>query len=225
MVTQEELSRAFQEVGEKYGYNNVTAEFANFTHLKVRWTRSYKTAEFRVSDYLLDADVKVLEDLANTLYSRIAGSNCQYAESMRDWALNPEFSKNKRPVYLRRSRNLTRTSIGTTRNLQDSLTRLEEAGFIEKDSNVEVVWSTNKNSRRAGGCSVLMRLISISDELDSQDVPDYLVDYAVYCQYLRIIHGARTFGVSDDINTRDDERKYPRYREAENLLDKMCLFI
>lgn len=70
-----------------------------------------------------------------------------------------------------------------------------------------------------------MRLISISDELDSQDVPDYLVDYAVYCQYLRIIHGARTFGVSDDINTRDDERKYPRYREAENLLDKMCLFI
>lgn len=225
MATEAELIKAFQDVGLRYGYETVTAEFVNFTHLKVQWSRSYKWASFRVSDYLIDADYKVLEDLAETLYSRIAGSDSPYAESMRQWALDPQFSKNKRPTYLRRSRNLTRTSIGSSRNLQDSFDRLVEAGLVEKDSNVELVWSTNRKMRKAAASSVLMRLISISEILDSKEVPDYLVDYAVYTQYLRIIRGSEQFGISSEIYTRDEERKYPLYREAEDLLDKMCLYI
>lgn len=225
MSTEVELTKAFQKVGEKYGYSNVKAEFANFTQLKCQWTRSYRLAEFKVSDYLVDADVKVYEDLADTLFSRIGGSDKPYAESMRECILNPEFAPKHRPTYIKRSRKLTTTGMGTVHNLDDSLDRLAEAGLIDKGKDVQVVWSTDGKTRKVASCSVVMKVIAISQLLDSEDIGQDIVDYAVYTQYLRIVVGAKAFGITNEINTREDERKYPNYREIEGKLDGMCLYI
>ena len=51
----EVLEAAFRKVGRGYGYESVSAEFSDFREFKVQWSRSYRYAHFRVSDYLSDA--------------------------------------------------------------------------------------------------------------------------------------------------------------------------
>ncbi len=222
----EVLNRAFQDVGRRYGYDNVKADYVPFLDMKVQWQRSFKWAAFRVSDYMKGADGEVLECLANTLFSKITGENDkQYGEAMRSWVLDPDFSITKRPMYLKRSRTLTKESAGLKRNLADSMTRLAEKGLVDPGANVQTVWSLNNKLRRAASSSVLMRVIAVSDLLDDDKIPDYVVDYAVYCQYLRIIHGAENFGITTEIFTRDYERKFDKYKEAEAELDRLCIYI
>ena len=53
-ITDEILNEIFKKVGNDFGYD-VSAEFAAYRDFKIRWQRSYKWAEFQVSDYLKDA--------------------------------------------------------------------------------------------------------------------------------------------------------------------------
>lgn len=52
MTTTKEQNATFQKVGNDFGFGNVTAEYAPFRDLKVRWQRTYDWASFQVSDYL-----------------------------------------------------------------------------------------------------------------------------------------------------------------------------
>ena len=56
-----ELARIFAATGAKHGYDSIKAEFAAFNDFKVRWTRSFKWAEFEVSDYLMDAPEVIMK--------------------------------------------------------------------------------------------------------------------------------------------------------------------
>jgi len=56
-------------------------------------------------------------------------------------------------------------------------------------------------------------------------IPDFVIDFAIYSQYLRIIKGAEVFGFTTEVYTREEERKFERYREAERMLDKMSLYL
>lgn len=221
------LSRAFAEVGAEHGYDNVTASFSATREFKVQWQRSYKWADFRVSDYLRFAGEAVYLELAEVLFLRITGKDeeAQYREKLRDYVLAPEFAETKRPIYLNRSRNLTKTSAGIGRDLADSVRRLKEMGlWKEEHDDIRLVWSKGVRIRRAASCSVLMKLISVNDLLDDPDIPDMAVDFAVYSQYLRIVKGQEVFG-RGEIFTREEERLFPAYRDAERLLDKLSLFV
>ena len=68
-----------------------------------------------------------------------------------------------------------------------------------------------------------MRLIAVSDVLDDAEIPDFVVDYAVYSQYLKIVKGAHVFGFTTEVYTRDEEKRFAKYKEAERMLNKMSL--
>ena len=69
---EQKLTNSFSKVGKEYGYDCVTAEFSEFKEFKVKWTRSCGWAEFKISDYLKDAPVNVIEGLAETIFLRIS---------------------------------------------------------------------------------------------------------------------------------------------------------
>ena len=187
------LSEAFRDVGRRHGYEKVEAEFAQFREFKVQWQRSYKWAAFRVSDYLMDADAAVFEGLAETLFSRITGrEETPYDEAMRTFVTAPCFAEEKRPVYLRRSRNLTHTSAGIGRDLADSVQRLR-AHQRQRPA------GRPGHPRHGGG---LRRVLPVPEDRQGQEV----------------------FG-RGEIFTREEERLFPAYRDAERLLDKLCLFV
>lgn len=219
-----EVTSVFQEIGKKYGYENVSIEWTAFKQFKVQWQRSYNWIAFRLSDYLKEAPVEVWQDLANTLFGKIAGKDCNYAEPLTSWVLAPEFSQKHRPTFIKRGRYLKEDD-GENKSITASLDRLVTAGLIPADHNIKVVWNNDTKSDMAGTYSVLMRTVMVNGQLDVNDIPDYALDYVIYHQYLHIEEGARVFGTDEMPSTREDEEKFPQYREAEKVLDDFYLVL
>ena len=224
MTTESTLKESFRTVGREYGYDNVDAEFVAFKELKIKWQRSYGKAEFKVSDYLSDAPADILDDIAKTLFSKISGSDAEYPDAMNDWMTSREFLEEKQPVYLRRSRNLTRTMRGDHRNLEDSYERLIKSGMIKHDPDVHISWTRDPNVRRVGYCSVLMKVVAISSIFDSTTIPEFVLDYVLYHEFIHIEAGFNPFGRKHGPEFTKRERQYPQYEEAEDWLKRLSLY-
>ncbi len=220
------MKESFRLVGKEFGYDSVDAEFVAFREFKVRWQRSYKWASFKVSDYLMDAPEEVIEALARTLFGKIAGKHdVPYSEEMIAWATSKDFVKYKQPVYLRRSRGITKSPKGEVRDLEESMARLANAGLAEKDPDLVLTWTKEKNIRKVGYCSVLMKVIAISSVFDNGEIPEFVLDYVVYHEYLHASRGMKAFGRAHDLDFREDEIRFPRYKEAEEWLNRLCMYV
>ncbi len=220
-----ELNEAFSKVGKEFGYDTVETEFIAYKEFKVRWQRSYRWARFKVSDYIMDASYEVFESLARTLFSKIKGDDQPYSKELEDFVTDPDFVTYKQPTYLRRSRNIIKTSEGEVKNLKDAEERLVKLGLIEKDPNVVLTWTKESNVRRVGYCSVLMKVVVLSKVLDSESIPDFVLDYVLYHEYLHLMIGFDPTGEvhSKEFHAREDN--YPRAEEAENWLKRLCFHL
>ena len=71
--TKANLIDIVREVGEKYGFVHVKAEFAAFKELKIKWKRGSTHVDFTVSDYLEDAPDDVVNGLFGYLFAKMVG--------------------------------------------------------------------------------------------------------------------------------------------------------
>ena len=219
------LRESFRTAGKEYGFDDVNAEFVAFKEFKIRWQRSHGKADFRVSDYLSGAGREMLEGIARALFSRISGCEMGYPEEMREWVASESFIKKKQPVYIRRSKTLTRSPKGEHRDLRDSYRRLTEAGLIPHDPDVRVLWTTEHNIRRVGYCSVLMKVIAVSSVFDNEMIPEFVLDYVVYHEFLHILVGFDPFGRNHSPDFVKEEQRYPKRKEAEEWVKSLCLYM
>jgi len=225
METEEMLKTKFVEVGKEYGFDKVEAEFVAFKEFKVRWQRSYKWADFKVSDYLADAPPDVIEGLCNSLFSKITGDEEGYSDAMCAWITAPEFAENKQSVYLKRSRNLTRSSEGEFKSLEKSYERLILSGLIERDPAVHLTWTKESNVRKIGHCSVLMKVVSISSVLDTDMIPDFVLDFCMYHELCHLKIGFDPTAKRHGSEFAELEAKYPKRKEAEEWIKRLCMYL
>ena len=223
-TAEETLRESFGTIGKKYGFDKVGAEFVAYRDFKVKWTRSYKWADFQVSDYLMDAPSVVLDGLAETLFSRISGAEAKpYTPEMNDWITSSEFKSEKQPVYIRRSRNISRSPAGKNKDLTESLNRLKRMGLVKKDVNPYLTWTRAELQTTCGYCSTLMDTIVISSAFDTKTLPDMVLDYVLYHECLIIRNGWANFGLEDEFDICEEEKKVPDWEEAEGWIRRMGL--
>ena len=223
-TAEETLRESFGTIGKKYGFDKVGAEFVAYRDFKVKWTRSYKWADFQVSDYLMDAPSVVLDGLAETLFSRISGTEAKpYTPEMNDWITSSEFKSEKQPVYVRRSRNISRSPAGKNKDLTESLNRLKRMGLVKKDVNPYLTWTRAELQTTCGYCSTLMDTIVISSAFDTRTLPDMVLDYVLYHECLIIRNGWANFGMEDEFDICEEEKKFPDWEEAESWIRRMGL--
>ena len=213
------LDRTFKTVGNEYGYNDVSAEFVAFRELKIKWTRSMGKAEFKVSDYFKGSNENILESVARTLFSRITGE-----QNASEWSIPDDFVEKNQSTYIRRSKNLTRSPKGEFRNLEESCERLERMGLITHDKELHISWTREPNVRRVGYCSVLMKVIAISSVFDNDSIPEFVLDYVVYHEYVHLMTGYKPFGKKHGTEFKNEERKYPQQKEADAWLKRLCMY-
>ena len=226
MTADEKLKDIFLRVGKKYGYDRIGAEFVAYRDFKVKWTRSYKWADFQVSDYMMDAPDAAIEGLADTLFSRITGAEDKsYTPEMIEWITSEEFTRNKQPIYIRRSRNILRNEMGNARSLQESLDRLKELGLVDKDAHPYLTWTKEELSGTVGYCSTLMDTIVMSSAFDSSMIPESVLDFALYHELLIIKDGWVHFGKGEEFDIYEEEKKFPQWKEAESMIHRMCLHL
>ena len=184
------LAAIFSVVGVRNGYDEVLAEFSPFRDFKIKWTRSYKWIAFEVSDYLCDAPEDVIESLAVSIFSRIRGDGgddpMTYGDEVCEWITSDEFVRTKQPVFVRRFRGISLSTVGDHRDLAESYRRLVDRGLVQIDRDLYLGWAPEGSSRAVGRASVLMKVVVMSQILDSDSVPDDVFDYCLYTQVAHV---------------------------------------
>ncbi len=226
MVSEEILNKIFTEIGSGFGFDKVQAEFMAFKEFKVRWQRSYKWAEFKVSDYLADAPEEVIRGLSTSIFSRIMGTGEEsYSKEMCLWVTAPGFAESKQSVYIRRSRNIMRSHQGEFKDLTESYNRLIGMGLVKEDPMLCFSWTKEPSIRKVGTCSVLMKVITISKQLDTDMIPNFVLDYCLYHELCHIIIGFDPTGKGHGVDFAALESKFSQQSEAEEWLRKLCLYL
>jgi hypothetical protein len=217
-TTEEILNATFKKVGNDFGYET-SAEYAAFRDLKVRWQRSYKWADFQVSDYLKDAPVEVLESLARMFFTKIQGDECSYSDKVIEWLTAPEFVDTTQPIFIERDHRISFEE-GEHKSLEEALDRLKEKGFIGDLGKTRIFWSNEATSGRGGWSSALMKVVMVNKALDSGDVPDEVLD-AVILNKVANIECDFAMSPMDRKRTIDDRMKlYPGFDGISEWLYK-----
>ena len=223
----EMLNRAMRNAGIRNGFDEIQAEFSAFRDFKLKWTRSYKWISFEVSDYLRNAPEHVMQSLAETVFARIRGEDrTAYSEEVCDYLNSREFLEENQGMYLKRFRGISETARGENVDLLDCYRRLAERGLVEYDPDLVIRWSSSEDrSRKVGRSSVLMRTIVMNPALDSEDIPEEALDYALYT---RICHVNLGFGPTRENDTEKYEAMLTGFAErflAETELRRFGLVI
>ena len=179
MVTSEELNATFEKVGNDFHFDEVTAEFAPFRDLKIRWCRTMGHADFSVSDYLEGAPSEAVEGIATALMSRIRGEGDQgYPDESIQWLTSHEFRERNQERYIERSRSIDIDPENTDR-LWEAYYRLVDEGLIPEIDDLRLFWSKNESVSKAGQSSCLMRVVIMNKRLLDTKVPLEVLDYCL----------------------------------------------
>ena len=227
-TAEKEMDGVFEDIGNKHGYGIVRARYVALKDFKVRWTRvaNRDWVDFEVSDYIKGAHPDLIASLAETIFSKMEGGTVPYSDAFSKWALSEDFVEEKQPVYLSRCRNLTRTPEGKYKDLSVSFQRLKDMGLVDKDSNPYITWTTNKSMRKCGYSSPLMNVIVISSYFDGKEIPDSLLDYVVYGEWLRMSEKRKCFGHEiDNDYVNEMMTGFPESDQSKRLLDKFRMYI
>ena len=219
----EMLTRAMATAGARNGFEDVTAEFSAFRDFKLKWTRSYKWIRFEVSDYLRNAPQNVIESLAETIYAKIGGQDkTSYSEDVCEYLNSERFLKDNQDLFLKRFRGISQTPRGENVDLANVYARLVDRGLVQRDSRLVIRWgSSNRSDVRVGHSSVLMKAVLMNPKLDTDEISENALEYALYTQ---ICHVNLGFGP-----TREDESerhetmldRYPDRASAETELREL----
>ncbi len=219
-----DLDNTFRSVGTTYGYEDIDADFASYKEFKSTWRRCGKKVSFQISDYLEGANTWVLGDFARSLYARIArnGPPQSYSDRLSGYLQSPEFVARNQPIYLKRSRNLSRTPAGRVYDLKETYESLLARGMVKRCDEASLNWTKSGNRLRVGYCSVLMRVVTISSVLDNEKVPDFVHEYVLYHELLHLEDGLGAGRRHHPASFRARERMYPRWRESEDWLKRLA---
>lgn len=204
------MQSIFERIGQKYGFEEVKAEFSAFRDFKVKWVRSYKWIQFDVSDYLKGAPEEVMEGVADTLFAKIRGENASYPDVVCNWLTSPEFVQKNQKKYLGRCWGLD----GYER-LAEAFERLVNAGLVEDDGLVHIEWM-NCPRTSVGHSSVLMKVATLNTAL--KDQPDDVLDFALYTQLAHVNMGFNGSGVSREGVYKNLIDKYPDAKKYAEIL-------
>ena len=206
----------FATVGREYGYEDVEVDFVPYRDMKVRWQRTTEWISFSVSDYLRDAPTLVLEDFARLLFKKIAGEKADWSDRFRVYICDGGFVEKNRPLLLKRFKGVKPAGEHRCRSLEDSIDRLIAEGLISDVDDIEFRYASGMH--RASHVSVVMRTVIISDRLDSEDVPEYVLDAQVYKGICQVMAGFD----SGEEAYQECERRIKRYSRMEDG-EKWCM--
>lgn len=213
------LSAIAEGIGMAHDYKTVKADFVPFKDFKVKWMRSISWIDFDVSDYLLGAPEEVLEGVIRTIFRKIEGApDSSYPECVCQYLTSKDFVKRNQATYIRRTRGYTTTSMH--HDLNESYDRLIAAGLVEMDEDMAIGWiPSSRSDKTVGHASTLMKAIMLRDSLDSEDIPKYVLDYALYTQLVHVGLGFNATGKDRSVEYTLKCSEYPDAEDAELFLE------
>ena len=220
------LNRAMRNTGIRNGYEDITAEFSAFRDFKLKWTRSYKWISFEVSDYLRNAPQSVIESLAETVFAKIGGQDkTGYSEEVCEYLSSERFLRDNQDLFLKRFRGISQTPCGENVDLAEVYMKLIDRGLVERDPSLVIRWGSKDGSGVVGHSSVLMKTIIVNPKLDTREISENALDYALYTQICRVNLGFGGDRTRDAEEFSEEISRYPDRSQCENELESLGLAI
>lgn len=112
----------------------------------------------------------------------------------------------------------TSDAAGQYHNLAEAFARVNAAYFEGRLARPQLVWSRTRTERKLGHYDELRDTLMVSQTLDSERVPGYVVDYVIYHELLHKALGTERINGRRHAHTpafREAERAFDRYDEAQ----------
>jgi hypothetical protein len=189
--------------------------------IRVRAGRVY----VRIAEICRDLPTPAQRALAYILVSKLLGRripkivNETYSEAIRSPKIRFLATENRRS----KGRKVVTDSAGEFYHLEEIFDRLNAQFFGWELPKPRLSWSSRQTYRMFGHHDATHDTIVISRSLDSRDTPAYVVDYVVFHEMLHIHHPTRHVNGRRYNHTaafRRDERKFPKYEEAERWIEQ-----
>lgn len=116
-------------------------------------------------------------------------------------------------------------SRGATHDLRASFERVNAAYFGGKMARPRLIWNNTLTGRKFGHFDFLRDTLMVTQTLDSPAAPEFVVDFLVFHELLHKFHGQTWVNGRGYAHTTEfyrDERKFARYEEAEQILNRLA---
>jgi len=199
--------------------SNKTIDFA-FFHLGSLYkiTENSSCKNIIVQESFIHAPDKILTAILENAFSKQSNSPRQI---IRDYTFTPEFQAARTWLeYL----HIPPGSYaqGFTHQLDLSFKRVNQQYFHDSLSRPHLIWSSRLTFRKFGHYQWDIDTVMISQTLDNQRVPEFVVDYVMYHELLhkklgiRKVNGRR---LSHTKIFRNEEQKFMKFEKAKKYLN------
>jgi predicted metal-dependent hydrolase len=220
--------RVFQRIYARLGCEGRPPHFVVEYHPYADLTHTIRlredTAHVRLSDALRGAPRAVVEAAAAILLARLYRRRTPkpLLERYREFS----YAKSTRRLLLflrqRRARRMEHRPEGKHHNLGPMFERLNRRYFRNELPLPRLGWSARVWRTQLGCFDPALRQIVMNRQLDSKEVPEYVVAYVLYHEMLHLKHPilfARCRRESHSREFRKEERRFKQYNRAIRFLD------
>ena len=205
---------------DMYPYDQFKVVLKPLAHMHYSYRIDHGGIEITLSDYLLEAPDKVLNDTCKAIVNWSQGRKFVPPQSLGEYVRSEAFIVASRPKYLSRSRSFLMSQQGTCKNLMDSIERLLESGLVFEDDirNSYITWTEHMAKHKFGQCNQMFRVISVNPILDDDRVPDSVLDFVIYHEILHLRQDTSKIRRPHNAQFRAWEHMFPDHLEAEDYL-------
>ena len=181
----------------------------------------------RLSDICKDSPQPVQRALAFILVARLLGKRIPDVHNRvyQDYSVTPDVMRASDLARRRRGRKYVSSAQGETYDLEKMFAKLNRRHFDGELRKPALTWSQRRTRNILGHHDRVYDTVTISKTLDSEEVPEWFVEYILYHELLHMKHPARLINGRRYYHTsafRADERRFPQYDEAQKWLERVA---
>jgi hypothetical protein len=215
---------AFRHMNGNRGVPPIEVRFNQYAGLRHYIRMRQRRVYVGLSEICKDAPPEALRALAFMLVARLLGKRVPtiHDRVYRDYELTPSVMRLTLLARRGRGRKMISTARGKVYDLDRMFAKLNRDYFDSAMPKPTIAWSSRRTKSILGYHCQILDSIIISKQLDSNDVPDWFVEYILYHEMLHIKHPPRLINGRRYRHTsafRLDERKFEQYEQAQKWLE------
>lgn len=204
----------------KHPCKTIAVELTNMTHLyKGKIGTSKATAQ--INQAFINANNDILAALVRLAF---LGKNLEDSQAIKEYALSEEYSEVVLELDLIADTE-TENPQGKCYNLDLLFQTLNREYFGGKMVKPRLSWNRSFTTRKFGHYERGRDRVVLSISLDSDRVPQYVVEFVLYHELLHKQHEGKWVNGRLNVHTpefRQDEQKFRKYKEADRWLTKLA---
>lgn len=225
--TPEEIyARVFRELKPRTPAPGLRVEFCRFANADSFIRLENGRLKVRISDLLAGAPALVTEALAHILLGKLYRKPVPpvYAYRYRLYLNRRDVRRQMHLVRQIRGRKFISGPQGEHRNLEGVFDRLNQQFFDGLMGRPQLGWSRQASRGMLGHFDPSHNAIIISRIFDREKTPELALEYVMFHEMLHLRYPVDHHGVRRRVHTREfreAERKFPRLKEAKEILKRL----